>query len=351
MISINPEYEKIVPPASKEEYQQLKESILQNGMHFPIIINESNIVLDGHHRFRVCKELGLNPKTITKTFQNKLLEKKFVIESNLRRRQLNDFQKAELGIPLLQIEKALAKERQGKRTDLTSVSNDTQVRASAQVSKQIGVSTTTFERAKKVIELATPELKERVRSGQTSINYAYKKVNRVEKKTNAEPIPTGKYSVILADPPWQYDINTRGSPDDHYDVMSNNDIEKLKVPSSADAVLFLWVTAPKLKEAIQVMESWGFTYKTHMVWIKDKIGTGYYFRGQHELLFVGVKGKISIPEEDDRPSSVLSAKRTKHSKKPFEVYDIIEKMYPNQKYLEMFARNTRKNWKSWGNEV
>ena len=83
-------------------------------------------------------------------------QKKFVIESNLRRRQLNDFQKAELGIPLLQIEKALAKERQGKRTDLTSVSNDTQVRASAQVSKSIGVSTTTFERAKKVIEKSLP---------------------------------------------------------------------------------------------------------------------------------------------------------------------------------------------------
>ena len=110
-----------------------------------------------------------------KSFENKLLEKKFVIESNLRRRQLNDFQKAELRIPLLDIEKKLAKERQDKRTDLTSVSNDTQVRASAQVSKQIGVSTTTFERAKKVIELASPELK--VRSGKTSINYAYKTVN------------------------------------------------------------------------------------------------------------------------------------------------------------------------------
>jgi len=203
----------------------------------------------------------------------------------------------------------------------------------------------------KIDELASEDLKENVRSGNTSINYAYKTVSRQEKKKNAKPLPPGEFSVILADPPWEYNINTRGSPDDHYDVMSLESICQMPIPSARDSILFLWATAPKIKEALAVLESWGFQYKTHMVWIKDKIGTGYYFRGQHELLFVGRKGQISIPEEKDRPSSVLYAERTKHSKKPELVYDIIEKMYPNQKYLEVFARNTRDSWESWGNEL
>jgi len=87
------------------------------------------------------------------------------------------------------------------------------------------------------------------------------------------------------------------------------------------------------------------------VWIKDKIGTGYYFRGKHELILVAVKGNPLIPEESDRPESVLIAPRTTHSKKPDKIYSIIERMYPNSKYLELFARNTRKGWKSWGNEI
>ncbi|KER05579.1 MT-A70 family protein [Marine Group I thaumarchaeote SCGC AAA799-E16] len=91
---------------------KLKESIKKDGQWTPITINQDGVILDGHHRYRICNELSITPKTITKTFQNKLLEEKFVIESNLLRRHLNDFQRAELGIPLLSIEKKLAKERQ-----------------------------------------------------------------------------------------------------------------------------------------------------------------------------------------------------------------------------------------------
>lgn len=348
-LKVNPEYEKLIPPLTKQEYEEIKYSIQQDGLWNPITINSSNVVLDGHNRFKICQELGIEPRTVVKDFINKLLEKKFVIECNLKRRHLNDFQKAELAIPLLEIERELAKERMSQAGK--GVPNETTFRSTDKVSKQIGVSRNTFERAKKVIELAPEELKQRVRSGQTSINYAYKTVTRQEKKKQSKPLPNDQYSVILADPPWEYDINTRGSPDDHYNVMTLENICKLKVPSAKDSILFLWATAPKLKEGLQVLESWGFEYKTHMVWVKDKIGTGYYFRGQHELLLVGRKGNISIPEEKDRPSSVLNAIRTRHSKKPEKVYDIVEKMYPDQKYLELFARNERGNWKSWGNEL
>ena len=354
-ITILEKYHSLIPALKESEYKQLEESIKENGQWIPILVNSAGVILDGHNRYKICKELKINPKVVIKSFDNELLEKKFVIECNLKRRQLNDFQKSELGIPLQKINAKLAKIRQsnvGNPRDEPLASNEANGQKSAnQTASEIGVSRGTFERAKKIIEKAPEDLKQKVREGKTSISYAYKTVNRQDKKAKAQPIPTGQFDVILADPPWKYDIDTRGSPDDHYDIMDDNAINNLKIPSAENCVLFLWGTAPKLVEALQVMKAWGFEYKTNMVWIKDKIGTGYYFRGKHEFLLVGIKGKPLIPEETDRPESVLIAPRTKHSKKPEEIYAIIEKMYPDAKYLELFARNTKKNWTSWGDEI
>jgi N6-adenosine-specific RNA methylase IME4 len=137
--------------------------------------------------------------------------------------------------------------------------------------------------------------------------------------------------------------------------METEDIMNLDVPAADDAILFLWATAPKLNDAFRVMITWNFTYKTHMVWVKDKIGTGYYVRGQHELLLIGVRGTgIGVPAEENRPSSVIQAPRQglEHSQKPSEVYEIIERMYPRRQYLELFARGKpRTCWKTWGHEA
>lgn len=171
------------------------------------------------------------------------------------------------------------------------------------------------------------------------------------------PLPEGIFNVIYADPPWQYEfsLSERGDPERHYPTMSLEKICALNIPASEGAVLFLWATNPKLKEALQVIESWGFEYRTNMVWIKDKIGTGYYFRGQHELLLLAKKGNISPPNESDRFPSVLFSPREEHSEKPEEVYGIIEKMYPDPdyRYLELFSRNVkgREGWTCWGLEV
>ena len=348
-IQINKKYEQIVPPLTKSEYEQLKSSIKTDGLYIPIIINQNNILLDGHHRFKICSDLGIAIRYNVKEFDNELLEEKFVIESNLRRRQLNDFQKAELGIPLQKINLEIAKQIPKGRGKTSP--NGEHFHSNKETSKNIGVSSRTFERAKKIIESNDEKLKESVRSGKTSISYAYSKINRLDKKKNAKPLPQGEFNVILADPPWEYDIDIRGSPSVHYDVMTIEDICNMKIPAADDCILFLWATAPKLPEAIHVLESWGFDYKTHMVWIKDKIGTGFYFRGQHELLLVGKKGQMLIPEEEDRPSSVLESPRTKHSKKPEEIYPIIEKMYPGCKFLELFARKEKQGWNSWGDEI
>ena len=319
---IDIEYERLVPPLNKQDYDRLYNSIKNNGLREPIVINEHGAILDGHHRFKICEELHIPLKSRVESFESELLEKKYVIECNLQRRHLNDFQKAELIRPLEEIDLELAKlnslSNLKQNNKIPRRSNDHIDNKEERIKKR-GLSRKTYDRSLIIMDKAPEELKERVRSGQTSINYAYKSVNRAEKKKNAKPIPTTEFNVILADPPWQYDINIRGSPDDHYDVLTLEEICKMKIPSAKDSILFLWATPPKLKEALQVLETWGFDYKTNMVWIKDKIGTGYYFRGQHELLLVGKKGNISIPEEKDRPSSVLYAERTKHSMKPEKI--------------------------------
>lgn len=182
-------------------------------------------------------------------------------------------------------------------------------------------------------------------------NFVMHEIQKARGNGNSNPLPQGVFNVIYADPPWTYYKRLRGSPEKHYPTLSTEEICNLEVPSAEDAILFLWATNPLLEDALEVMKAWGFTYKTNFVWIKDKMGTGTYVRGQHELLLIGVKGIIQPPLEPNRQSSVILAPRKKHSEKPIGFYEIIETMYPTGKYLELFARQTRKGWTSWGNEI
>ncbi len=193
----NPEYEKLLPKMSDEEFAELKASIQAEGQHYPIVANEDLAVLDGHHRFKACIELGIEPDFEVRRFEDKLVEKKFVIEANLRRRHLTKFQLVELGVPLLEIEKALAKKRQsaagkvGRNIQLGLVPDDansvlTKSKATAVVAKKVGVSTRTFERGKKILEKASEEEKQKLREGKASIAKVYREVVALEK--GKEPV-------------------------------------------------------------------------------------------------------------------------------------------------------------------
>jgi N6-adenosine-specific RNA methylase IME4 len=115
-------------------------------------------------------------------------------------------------------------------------------------------------------------------------------------------------------------------------------------------VLLLWATSPKLEEALLVLNAWGFTYRTCSVWDKEIIGLGYWWRQQHEILLLGVKGNPKCPDVENRFSSVFHEKRGQHSKKPEYYYSMIESMFPNKKYIELFSRNERLGWFSYGNQ-
>jgi len=169
------------------------------------------------------------------------------------------------------------------------------------------------------------------------------------------------YGVIYADPPWRWEPYSRESgmdraADNHYPTMTLDEIMGLNVPAADDCILFLWATIPMLLEAFDVMAAWGFDYKSQFVWVKDKIGPGYWVRARHELLLIGTKGDIPCPVPGDQFGSVIEAPRAEHSRKPFAVYEMIEEMFPMLPRLEMFSRGGGSSeyppgWDVWGAEA
>jgi len=354
-VTINPEYEKMVPPHSKEKYEEIKQSISENGLYEDIIINDSNEVLDGHHRLRACKDVNVLPRFQVKHFDSKDKERLYVMETNLYRRQLTVVQEIEIRKEIAELQS-----RQGFRSDLTSVQCCTEVvgtrgRIAADMPN---VGERTVAKALYVLDHAPEDIKKMARLGNNkggwSISKAYSETKKIVDPTpETPPLPEGEFNVIYADPPWKYEFTMTYSRDitNHYPVMELEEIKTLKIPSAKDSILLLWTTVTKLEESLQVLNAWGFTYKTHMVWVKDKIGMGYWFRGKHELLLLGIKGNFKTPESSILKPSVLEAPRTEHSVKPHDVYEIIEEYFPNGKYLELFSRNKRDNWVMWGDEV
>ena len=167
--------------------------------------------------------------------------------------------------------------------------------------------------------------------------------------------------TILADPPWPNQHNGPSSwskkiPQDKYNLMTILEIKKMSdwINSISDEQchLWLWIINNKLPEGIEVMENWGFKYITNLVWVKNHFGIGQYLRSQHEILLFGRKGKPQPFKHKRNIPSILCADRREHSRKPDEIYDIIERIsYPP--YLELFARKPkhRENWEYWGHEA
>lgn len=204
----------------------------------------------------------------------------------------------------------------------------------------------------------TPEKQEeflhRASEEKLSVRDLRDEIRKEGRKFNVIDIPDGTYELIYCDPPWRYDFAETDNRkiENQYPTMTVDEICEMTLPNIADnALLLMWATAPKLIEALNVIDAWGFTYKTHCIWDKEKIGMGYWFRGQHELLLVATKGNFSPPIPGNRISSVYREDRGKHSAKPLFFYDYIDNAFKNKKKIELFARvKINDNWEVWGNE-
>lgn len=174
-----------------------------------------------------------------------------------------------------------------------------------------------------------------------------------------------QFYTILADPPWQFQNRTGKVAPEHkrlnrYGTMNLKQIMELPVSDLTEetAHLYLWVPNALLPEGLKVMEAWGFSYKSNIVWHKirkdggsDGRGVGFYFRNVTELVLFGVKGKNARTQQPGRTQvNYLATRKREHSRKPDEFYDIVESCSPGP-YLELFARGPRPGWASWGDQA
>jgi len=173
-----------------------------------------------------------------------------------------------------------------------------------------------------------------------------------------------RYGTILADPPWRFSNRTGKMAPEHkrlsrYATLTNEQIAALPVSEFAlpQSHLYLWVPNALIADGLEVMKRWGFTYKTNLVWYKvrkdggpDRRGVGFYFRNVTELVLFGVRGKLRTGPAGRRQPNLLWSQKRGHSRKPDELFEIIEACSPGP-FLELFARFQRPNWDQWGDEL
>lgn len=165
-----------------------------------------------------------------------------------------------------------------------------------------------------------------------------------------------KFKTILVDPPWRYrNKNTGGSMKSgsaaKYATMSLEELKAFPIHDirDRDCALFLWVPAPLLPEGLELMQSWKFKYKACIFWEKKfRLGLGFWWRNQVEMCLFGIKGKVPAYRSSLR--NIIRSKPRRHSQKPEEFFDLIERDVVGPK-IELFARDKREGWYCWGDEV
>jgi N6-adenosine-specific RNA methylase IME4 len=397
-IVIDPEFQALIPALQSEERTQLEANIVADGCRDPLVL-WGRVLVDGHNRHEICTRLGLKFKVEQKDFDSREDVIVWMIDNQDGRRNISDFQKIELQLRKKAAISAKAKANQAHGQTAPGVTLPVNLPEALEtrevIAKAAGVSGKTVSTVERIVETASPELLTALRTSRVSINagsdiatlpkaqqveivargtkeilQAAKEIRaarsedrrneRIEKivaiSTGNAPVGSiaERYPVIYLDPPWRYDYaeSDARTIENHYPTMSLDEIKAMDMSLVAfdDCIMFMWATSPKLADAFQVLDAWGFSYRTCAVWDKQKIGMGYYFRQQHELLLIAVKGQPPTPAPANRPSSVFSYPRGQHSAKPHEVYEVIEAMYPTLPKIEMFCRTPREGWGVWGNQ-
>ena len=216
IVTIISDLEKLIPPLSQEEYEGLKQDILKNGQRIPIDVGyipredfRGHFIIDGHNRLAICDEFNIKTVFVDKPKEFDSLDevKIWMIDNQLRRRNINDWQK----VQLLEEKRRLIQGMQGKRTDLTSAPFGAEVVSPRdKVIEELGISKGTAARGKFVLDHGSADIKEKLDKNEITIGRAYRLTKQEELKSNlstqSNQTIAGKYKVIYADPPWQYDF-------------------------------------------------------------------------------------------------------------------------------------------------
>jgi N6-adenosine-specific RNA methylase IME4 len=375
---------EFLPAMSAEEYQSLAADIAANGLRVPIARDgRDGSIVDGRHRSRACKELGIEPAYEDLAFASDEEVLRYVVSLNLNRRHLNESQRALVAA-------RVANHREGRARITTPNGAVTQ----KQAAELLNVSHHAVQRAKVVLEHGAPELIAAVDGGKVPITVAEKVARfpqaqqrgfvfsasertsppnqilagmvRDERREavlasaiSLPPLPglASRYPILVADPPWMYPApmgHSDRSTANHYPTMGLADICDLPVADIAtpDATLYLWVTVPMAEAAFCVVKAWGWRYVSQFCWVKGKQGMGYHARNRHELVYICRRGSLPLQEPTDTFDSILTGapREGVHSAKPDELLERIESMYPDMPKIELFSRAARPGWASWGLE-
>ena len=372
MIQVKDEFKKLIPPLSIDEHTQLTLNICKEGIREPLIL-WNNYIIDGHNRFEIAKQFNLEYKTINKEFDNEDEVKEWMILNQFGRRNLSAYQRSVLALELEDVFRIKAKENQGLRTDILQISAESKpIDTRKELSKVASVSHDTIAKVKKIQEKAPQEIKTKLSTGEISINAAYKEIKKEEKKEERVnlikeqiqdiekgnlPKLKGLYDVVSVDPPWNYEGQSKEITSfdsigrrvaNPYPEMSTQEIKEIKLPLMDDAIVFLWTTHKFLPDAFEILKEWGLEYKATIVWNKEKIGMGAWFRMQCEFCLLGIKGKPYWDNTKHR--DIVIEPRRQHSRKPDSFFDIVNEITLGRK-LEYFAREKRKGWDIFGNDI
>ena len=376
----------LFPPMSDAEFAALKADIKERGLMEPIWLSKDGRIIDGRHRYKACRELKIEPTCVRNKYDDDATIAGVVVSLNLKRRHLNESQRAMVAARLKPIyEKAAAyRMKAGKAPDPSAKVREG--KASEQAAESLNVGARTVEHASRVLELATEELVRAVDTGAVAVSAAalltkypeimQRKIIKMVADGKAKTIKlalkaertreqikaiekldtkvTGEFSVVVVDPPWLYEKNREEDDTQRgqtpYPPMSEAEIAALKIPAGPDCILWLWVTNAHLVtgEASRILAAWGFTPKTMLTWVKQKMGVGDWLRGQTEHCILAVKGHpVMAPPI---PPTVLYADVGEHSRKPDAFYELVDTNCPGAK-IELFARVARFGWAQSGAEL
>ncbi|MFH1108725.1 MAG: MT-A70 family methyltransferase [Planctomycetota bacterium] len=341
-----------------DEYSALESDIRKRGVQVAVEVDENGDILDGHHRVEIARRLRLDYPTVVRRFGTEAEKREHVFKLNLVRRHLDPIQWGRAFARLL--------DERGVETRRGPKGKDSNSDTVSEIAADLGVNERTARRrlaAAKAYETLPTDLQTAVASERTTLKQALRAAARTELHAACKAVTAPescRFNVLYADPPWRYEhpVSDSRRVENHYPTLDLEALKHLRLGDKTisdccaeDCVLFLWATSPKLEEAFTLIQAWGFQYRTSMVWVKDRIGMGYYVRQKHEIVLIAKRGSPPMPEPKDRPQSVIEAPRVEHSAKPEAFYEAIEAMYPNATRLEVFARTRRPGWNVMGNQL
>jgi N6-adenosine-specific RNA methylase IME4 len=342
----------------------LAQSIAEVGLLHPVVVTPGGVLIAGERRIAACKALEWDEVPITVIDVDKIARGEYA--ENHFRKAFTPSEYADIADELEPVEREQAKERMetGKPPSGRFPEGQTG-NALDKVARAVGKDRKTVQKARAVRDAARadPERFGKLqddmdRTGRVDGPFKRLKVMTQAEAIRAEPPPlpgSGPYRVIVADPPWPYELR-KVDPSHRathpFPQMSIEQICAVDVASIAheDCILWLWCTNHHIVRcAAPVLDAWGFEEKTVLTWAKDRFGTGDWLRGQTEHCIMAVRGNPIV--ELTKQSTVIYGPLRENSRKPDEFYEFVEKLCPAPRYAYLFSRDGRANWDMHGDEA